>query len=83
MMPMLSRNLVFEAKLETGQKAGWLENWSDLKSDAICAEYNVPDSGFLFDDMAFETGSTVPEGRFIQPRIEAEIAFCDEACLWR
>ena len=36
---------------------------------------DVPDSGFLFDDMAFETGSIVPEGRFIQPRIEAEIAF--------
>jgi 2-oxo-hept-3-ene-1,7-dioate hydratase len=36
---------------------------------------DIPDSGILFDDMAFDTGSTVPKGRFIQPRIEAEIAF--------
>ncbi|UUP20017.1 2-oxo-hept-4-ene-1,7-dioate hydratase [Nitratireductor thuwali] len=36
---------------------------------------DIPDSGILFDDMLFENGRTVPEGRFIQPRIEAEIAF--------
>jgi len=36
---------------------------------------DIPDSGILFDDMAFESNSTVPAGRFIQPRIEAEIAF--------
>ncbi|MDD9908458.1 MAG: 2-oxo-hepta-3-ene-1,7-dioic acid hydratase [Ahrensia sp.] len=36
---------------------------------------DVPDSGVLFDDMHFESGDTVPAGRFIQPRIEAEIAF--------
>ena len=36
---------------------------------------DIPDSGILFDDMAFDNGSTVPAGHFIQPRIEAEIAF--------
>ena len=36
---------------------------------------DIPDSGVLFDDMLFETGATVPAGRFIQPRMEAEIAF--------
>ena len=35
----------------------------------------TPDSGVLFDDMLFEDGATVPPGRFIAPRIEAEIAF--------
>ncbi len=35
----------------------------------------TPDSGVLYDDMLFETGSRIPAGRFIQPRIEAEIAF--------
>jgi 2-oxo-hept-3-ene-1,7-dioate hydratase len=35
----------------------------------------TPDSGVLLDDMLFEDGATVPPGRFIQPRIEAEIAF--------
>ncbi|MCY3879363.1 MAG: 2-oxo-hepta-3-ene-1,7-dioic acid hydratase [Rhodobacteraceae bacterium] len=36
---------------------------------------DTPDSGVLFDDMLFENGSTIPQGRFIEPRIEAEIAF--------
>jgi len=35
----------------------------------------IPDSGVLFDDMAFAHGAQVPAGHFIQPRIEAEIAF--------
>lgn len=35
----------------------------------------TPDSGVLFDDMLFENGATIPAGRFIQPRIEAELAF--------
>ncbi|MEZ5924604.1 MAG: 2-oxo-hepta-3-ene-1,7-dioic acid hydratase [Hyphomicrobiaceae bacterium] len=35
----------------------------------------TPDSGVLLDDMLFEDGATVPLGRFIQPRVEAEIAF--------
>ena len=42
---------------------------------------DIPDSGILFDDMVFDTGATVPEGRFIQPRIEAEIAFVMKAPL--
>jgi len=36
---------------------------------------DTPDSGVILDDMLFDTGATVPQGRFIQPRIEAEIAF--------
>lgn len=35
----------------------------------------TPDSGVLLDDMVFADGDTVPAGRFIQPRIEVEIAF--------
>jgi 2-oxo-hept-3-ene-1,7-dioate hydratase len=42
---------------------------------------DIPDSGVLLDDMAFENGATVPAGRFIQPRIEAEIAFVMKAPL--
>ena len=40
---------------------------------------DIPDSGVLFDDMLFSNGATVPAGRFIQPRIEAEIAFVMKA----
>lgn len=36
---------------------------------------DTPDSGVLLDDMLFADGATVPAGRFIQPRVEAEIAF--------
>ncbi|GEO85658.1 MULTISPECIES: 2-oxo-hept-4-ene-1,7-dioate hydratase [Alphaproteobacteria] len=36
---------------------------------------DIPDSGVLLDDMLFDDGSVVPDHRFIQPRIEAEIAF--------
>lgn len=36
---------------------------------------DIPDSGILFDHMLFQSGEDVPAGRFIQPRIEAEIAF--------
>ncbi|WP_027054234.1 2-oxo-hept-4-ene-1,7-dioate hydratase [Mesorhizobium erdmanii] len=42
---------------------------------------DIPDSGILFDDMFFENGGTVPADRFIQPRIEAEIAFIMKAPL--
>jgi len=42
---------------------------------------DIPDSGVLLDDMAFANGATVPKGRFIQPRIEAEIAFVMKAPL--
>lgn len=36
---------------------------------------NEPDYGAIYDDMFFEDGGTVPAGRFIQPRVEVELAF--------
>ena len=52
-----------------------------LTSKAMQQALNIdtPDSGILFDDMLFEDGATIPAGRFIQPRIEAEIAFIMKA----
>ncbi|TNB48985.1 2-oxo-hepta-3-ene-1,7-dioic acid hydratase [Martelella lutilitoris] len=54
-----------------------------LTSKAMQYALNIstPDSGVLFDDMAFDNDATVPKGRFIQPRIEAEIAFVMKAPL--
>ena len=48
-----------------------------LTSRAMQQALNIttPDSGVLLDDMLFRTGDVIPAGRFIQPRIEAEIAF--------
>ena len=42
---------------------------------------DTPDSGVLLDDMLFPDGALVPKGRFIQPRVEAEIAFVMKAPL--
>lgn len=42
---------------------------------------DIPDSGVLLDDMVFDNGATIPAGRFIAPRIEAEIAFIMKAPL--
>lgn len=42
---------------------------------------DIPDSGVLFDDMVFEDGATVAADRFIQPRVEAELAFMMKAPL--
>ena len=62
-------------KLTAGRtQIGWkIGLTSKAMQDALKIE--TPDSGVLFDDMLFQTGDTVPKGRFIQPRIEAEIAF--------
>jgi len=38
-------------------------------------QIDTPDSGVLLDDMVFQDGATVPKNRFIQPRVEAEVAF--------
>ena len=66
---------ITQGKLAEGRHViGWKIG---LTSKAMQAALNIdiPDSGILFDDMAFENGATVPAGRFIQPRIEVEIAF--------
>jgi len=66
---------IYEAKLAAGRQViGWKIG---LTSRAMQSALGIdtPDSGILFDDMAFASGAEVPKGRFIQPRVEAEIAF--------
>ncbi|MCV9938415.1 2-oxo-hepta-3-ene-1,7-dioic acid hydratase [Boseaceae bacterium BT-24-1] len=48
-----------------------------LTSKAMQAALGIdtPDSGVLFDDMLFDDSDEVSKDRFIQPRIEAELAF--------
>jgi 2-oxo-hept-3-ene-1,7-dioate hydratase len=68
-------------KLAMGRKVmGWKIG---LTSRAMQMALNIttPDSGVLLDDMHFPDGGTVPAGRFIQPRVEAEIAFVMKAPL--
>jgi 2-oxo-hept-3-ene-1,7-dioate hydratase len=69
------QNAIYRAKLEEGRKViGWKIGLTS-KAMQYALNIDIPDSGILFDDMLFENGATVPAGRFIQPRIEAEIAF--------
>lgn len=64
-----------DRKIAAGERVvGWkIGLTSRAMQEALAID--VPDSGVLFDTMVFEDGATVPKGRFIQPRIEAEIAF--------
>ncbi len=68
-------------KIAAGRRViGWKIG---LTSKAMQAALNIntPDSGVLLDDMQFEDGAVIPPDRFIQPRIEAEIAFVMKAPL--
>ena len=70
-----------EAKRAAGQEViGWKIGLTS-KAMQQALGIDIPDSGVLFDDMLFQTGATVPVGRFIQPRVEAEIAFVMKAPL--
>lgn len=69
------QNAIYRAKLAEGRKViGWKIGLTS-KAMQYALNIDIPDSGILFDNMAFGNGDTVPAGRFIQPRIEAEIAF--------
>lgn len=66
---------LMQTKLSEGRRViGWkIGLTSRAMQDAL--KIDTPDSGVLFDDMWFDSGAEIPKGRFIQPRIEAEIAF--------
>ncbi len=69
------QNAIYHQKLAQGRKViGWKIGLTS-KAMQYALNIDIPDSGILFDDMVFGHGATVPVGRFIQPRIEAEIAF--------
>ena len=59
---------------EGRHKIGWKIGLTS-KAMQLALNINIPDSGVLLNTMAFDTAETVPKDRFIEPRIEAEIAF--------
>lgn len=62
-------------KLAKGRKViGWkIGLTSRAMQEAL--KITTPDSGVLLNDMLFADGATIPKNHFIQPRVEAEIAF--------
>lgn len=62
-------------KLRSGRRV--IGHKIGLTSRAMQRSSNVeePDFGTLLDDMLFETGRDIPFDRFIEPRVEVELAF--------
>jgi 2-oxo-hept-3-ene-1,7-dioate hydratase len=62
-------------KIAAGRKViGWKIGLTS-KTMRYALGIDIPDSGLLFDDMSFDNHAIIPKGRFIEPRVEAEIAF--------
>jgi len=75
------QNAINDAKIKAGRSVvGWKIGLTS-KAMQYALNIDIPDSGILFDDMLFGHGTTIPKGRFIQPRIEAEIAFVMKSAL--
>ena len=69
------QNAIYRVKLAQGRSVvGWKIGLTS-KAMQYALNIDIPDSGILFDDMVFDHRAIVPKGQFIQPRIEAEIAF--------
>ncbi len=70
----VQRALVAKRKSTGREIIGWKIGLTS-KAMQAALKIDIPDSGILFDDMQFDSGAVVPKGRFIAPRVEAEIAF--------
>jgi len=69
------QNAIYKAKIAAKRTViGWKIGLTS-KAMRSALGIDIPDSGILFDNMLFNSGQSIPKTRFIQPRIEAEIAF--------
>ena len=70
-----------EKKISAGRRVIGRKIGLTSKAMQAALSIDTPDSGILFDDMLFDNDAAIPRDRFIQPRIEAEIAFAMKADL--
>lgn len=70
----IQAQVVAQKRAAGARQIGWKIGLTSRAMQQALA-IDTPDSGVLLDDMLFESGATIPAGRFIQPRVEAEIAF--------
>ncbi|MDE2914631.1 MAG: 2-oxo-hepta-3-ene-1,7-dioic acid hydratase [Paracoccaceae bacterium] len=69
------QQLLIDRKVAAGRCiTGWKIGLTS-RAMQMALDIDFPDSGVIFDDMHFESGTRVPPDRFIKPRIEAEIVF--------
>ena len=68
-------------KLAEGRAIKGHKIWLTSRAMQLAVGIDEPDYGVLFDDMFFRDGGEVPTERFIQLRIEAELAFVMRAPL--
>ena len=61
---------IADGRVIKGHKIGLTSKAMQLSSGI-----NEPDYGALLDDMFFYDGSEIPTARFIEPRVEVELAF--------
>ncbi|WP_431933921.1 2-keto-4-pentenoate hydratase [Nonomuraea jabiensis] len=69
------QELVTQTRLDSGRRI--VGRKIGLTSRAVQAQLGVasPDYGALLDDMAYADREPIPLGRFLQPQVEAEVAF--------
>ena len=72
--------LVARKKAAGARGIGWKIGLTS-RAMQMALDITTPDSGVLLDDMLFADGATIAAGRFIQPRVEAEIAFVIKTAL--
>jgi 2-oxo-hept-3-ene-1,7-dioate hydratase len=62
-------------KLKAGRKIKGRKIGLTSKAMQRSSNISEPDYGVLLDDMFFESGTDIPCDRFIEPRVECELAF--------
>jgi 2-oxo-3-hexenedioate decarboxylase/2-keto-4-pentenoate hydratase len=69
------QRLVVESRVEQGRRVRGHKVGLTSRAMQEMLGVDEPDYGVLLDDMFFADGDDVPAARFLQPRVEVEIAF--------